>query len=200
MKHKNVILELYMEIWYCYKDGESMATPLFTTTEYLEACRICDKRGYNVIQTIDLELQEEEEPAAPLPYTGEMEATKLRQDALKWWNELESPVKLEYWREYSQFSPSHSPDELTGREIQNIWAVKINPPIKPYTGEGLRMAELLAENEKLKHQVKMLREVATWAKGQLCSLRYSYKPGQIAYNETTEIMKDITEALNNTVS
>lgn len=61
MKKKNVILELYMEIWYCYKDGESMAYSLFTTTSYEDAEAICRGKGYNVIQVIDLELQDFEE-------------------------------------------------------------------------------------------------------------------------------------------
>lgn len=57
-KIKKVILELYMEIWYCYEDGKSMAYPLFTATEYEEAEAICREREYDVIQVIDLELQD----------------------------------------------------------------------------------------------------------------------------------------------
>lgn len=61
MKQKKVILELYWEIWYCYEDGKSMAYPLFTTTEYIEAEAICKKRRYKIVQIIDIELQNIEE-------------------------------------------------------------------------------------------------------------------------------------------
>ena len=60
-KSKKVILELYMEIWYCYEDGKSMAYPLFTTTTYEDADSKCQKRKYEVIQVIDLELQDLED-------------------------------------------------------------------------------------------------------------------------------------------
>jgi len=60
-KQKQVILELYMEIWYCYKDGKSMADPLFTTCELQEAEEMCRERNCEVIQIIDLELQESED-------------------------------------------------------------------------------------------------------------------------------------------
>lgn len=58
MKKTKVILELYLEIWYCYRDGKSMAYPLFTCTSYEEADAECKKRGYDVIQTIALELED----------------------------------------------------------------------------------------------------------------------------------------------
>lgn len=56
------------------------------------------------------------------------EITTLRQDALKWWRNLSESQKLVYWAEYctAVFSPSLRPSDLTGREIQNIWAVKTN--------------------------------------------------------------------------
>lgn len=56
------------------------------------------------------------------------EYQELRQKALEWWKKLDSSVQLEYWREYQKytFTPSGSPEQLTGREIQNIWAVKTN--------------------------------------------------------------------------
>lgn len=50
-----------MGIWYCYKDGKSMANPLFTTTELQYAEMRCEEKGYNIIQIIDLELQDLEE-------------------------------------------------------------------------------------------------------------------------------------------
>jgi hypothetical protein len=51
---------------------------------------------------------------------------ELRQKALEWWKSLDSSVQLEYWREYLlyTFTPSGSPDQLTGSEIQNIWESK----------------------------------------------------------------------------
>ena len=61
MKQKKVILELYMEIWHCYEDGKSMAYPLFTTTSYEDAEARCNKKGYEIIQVIDLELQDFED-------------------------------------------------------------------------------------------------------------------------------------------
>lgn len=58
-ENKKVILELYMEIWYCYEDtnNNGMNNALFTTTDYEDAERICNKRKYEVVQVIDLELQ-----------------------------------------------------------------------------------------------------------------------------------------------
>ena len=49
-----------------------------------------------------------------------------REIAIKWWNDLSKNIKLEYWTDYCMkvFSPSKMPEELTGREIQDIWAVK----------------------------------------------------------------------------
>lgn len=43
--------------------------------------------------------------------------------SLVWWKKLKSNIRLYYWREYQKntFTPSHSPDELTGREIEEIW-------------------------------------------------------------------------------
>lgn len=61
LKELKVILEFYMEIWYCYEDGKSMAYPLFTNTSYDEieaTCRACEME---VIQTIDMSYLENEE-------------------------------------------------------------------------------------------------------------------------------------------
>jgi hypothetical protein len=57
----------------------------------------------------------------------------------------------------------------------------------PYTGEGVGMAELLAENEKLKEQVKMLREAISF-------LVEDYR------TDTTESMEIAKQALIDTVS
>ena len=46
-----------------------------------------------------------------------------REQASAWWQPLLSSEKLRLWREYQKitFTPSHSPEELTGREIEEIW-------------------------------------------------------------------------------
>lgn len=46
-----------------------------------------------------------------------------RQTALVWWSELDSSDKLVLWRKYQEdtFTPSGSPSDLTGREIETIW-------------------------------------------------------------------------------
>lgn len=51
---------------------------------------------------------------------------ELRQKALEWWKSLDSSIQLQYWKEYQQqtFTPSGSPEQLTGREIQAIWSIK----------------------------------------------------------------------------
>lgn len=49
---------------------------------------------------------------------------KNRTKALAWWRELSPQQKQIYWEEYSAYSPSVNYSQLTGREIQNIWAVQ----------------------------------------------------------------------------
>ena len=46
-----------------------------------------------------------------------------RQQALEWWRSLPSNTQLEFWRQYQEttFTPSGSPDQLTGREIEQIY-------------------------------------------------------------------------------
>lgn len=46
-----------------------------------------------------------------------------RETVLKWWNELPSTIKLNYWYIYqhSSFTPSHGPEELTGREVERLY-------------------------------------------------------------------------------
>lgn len=58
-----VILEFYMEIWYCYEDGKSMAYPLFTDTSYQGISDTCEACELDVIQTIDLSYLDEGEGA-----------------------------------------------------------------------------------------------------------------------------------------
>lgn len=50
----------------------------------------------------------------------------LRSQALYWWNNLSNIVKHELFVGYNQFTPAKNYTELTGREIQNIWAVQTN--------------------------------------------------------------------------
>lgn len=61
-----------------------------------------------------------------------MEKTKetLRTTALAWWKQLKSNIQLDYWRIYQKttFTPSHSPNELTGREIEEIYDKEVLKP------------------------------------------------------------------------
>jgi hypothetical protein len=52
---------------------------------------------------------------------------ETRVKALVWWNKQSSSKKLNFWREFQKitFTPSFSPDELTGREIEQIWLSEI---------------------------------------------------------------------------
>lgn len=59
---KKVILEYYMEIWYCYDyENGSMANPLFTSTSYELAEAEAEDAGYEVVQVIDIELEDFED-------------------------------------------------------------------------------------------------------------------------------------------
>jgi len=49
-----------------------------------------------------------------------------RKEALAWWEELSPEQKQAYWEGYSTYSPSVTYSQLTGHEIQNIWAVQTN--------------------------------------------------------------------------
>lgn len=71
--------------------------------------------------------------------------SSTRQSAIAWWNYLKSNLKLYYWRNYQKttFTPSHSPDELTGREIEEIWK---NENSFMYT--GLTQSEFINNCEK----------------------------------------------------
>ena len=53
----------------------------------------------------------------------------LRENAIAWWGNLSHQSQWEHFFEYKQvvFTPASKPDGLTGREIQNIWAVKTTP-------------------------------------------------------------------------
>ena len=120
MKQKKVILELYMEIWYCYQDGKSMAYPLFTTTTYEDADNICKKRNYDVIQVIDLELQDfDDTPDHKTWWKGlnEEEQTKLCQkhfQGIPVESLMERSIKVMYHYE----NPETTTNTVTGEIIK----------------------------------------------------------------------------------
>ncbi len=60
LKGLKVILEFYMEIWYCYEDGKGMNDALFTKTSYEEIDATCKACELDVIQTIDLSYLDED--------------------------------------------------------------------------------------------------------------------------------------------
>lgn len=51
---------------------------------------------------------------------------ETRAKALAWWEGLSPEQKQAYWEGYSAYSPSVNYSQLTGREVQNIWAVQTN--------------------------------------------------------------------------
>jgi len=53
---------------------------------------------------------------------------ELRSQAITWWNELTEEQRDTYYNGYKQWTPASSSRGLTGREVQNIWAVAMNPP------------------------------------------------------------------------
>jgi hypothetical protein len=54
LKGLKVILEFYMEIWYCYEDGKGMNDSLFTKTSYEECVNTATKCGMEIVQEIDM--------------------------------------------------------------------------------------------------------------------------------------------------
>ena len=53
---------------------------------------------------------------------------ELRFKAITWWNELTEEERNNYFSGYKKWTPATASNGLTGREIQNIWAVAMNPP------------------------------------------------------------------------
>ena len=49
-----------------------------------------------------------------------------RTKALQWWNGLTNEEKENFFAGYKLYTPATSHTQLTGREIQNIWAVQTN--------------------------------------------------------------------------
>ena len=49
--------------------------------------------------------------------------TKSRQQAIEWWKNLPSNIQLGFWKQYQEttFTPSNSPEQLTGSEIEQIY-------------------------------------------------------------------------------
>ena len=96
----------------------------------------------------------------------------LREQALLWWDNLPETERAEYFNGYTKFTPADNHSQLTGREIQNIWAVAMNLPTPQeqvkHTAElnrniGLDAALVVldkelkakeAENESLKEQLE----------------------------------------------
>ena len=62
MKKQTVILELYMDVWYCYDyENGSMANPLFTSVSEELSFAEADSLGYEVVQVIDLQIEDFED-------------------------------------------------------------------------------------------------------------------------------------------
>lgn len=49
-----------------------------------------------------------------------------RISALKWWNNLTNEEKQKFFDGYKLYTSATNHAQLTGREIQNIWAVHTN--------------------------------------------------------------------------
>lgn len=66
-----------------------------------------------------------------------------RQIAIEQWDKLSFNLKLYYWKNYKKttFSPSQSPTDLTGREIENI--MKTIPINTNQMSEGEMEQEIL---------------------------------------------------------
>ncbi len=47
-----------------------------------------------------------------------------RRRALKWWNNLTNEEKTNFFNGYSLYTPAKDHTQLTGREVQRIWAVQ----------------------------------------------------------------------------
>lgn len=52
----------------------------------------------------------------------------LREEAMHWWNNLDSQEKERYFDGYAKFTMAENPYQLTEGEIQNIWAVITTEP------------------------------------------------------------------------
>ena len=153
MKKTKVILEFYLEIWYCYDhETGSMANPLFTSTSYELAEWEARDAGYEVVQVIEFEEEEDEQPPAP-----------IKEDA------KHTPGEL--FLDDGDFDRTGEPDELyiRGRlkdELFDVCNFGCND-----TGFALDYAAalvtrynqaptLLKENEQLKAEIERLRK---WA-------------------------------------
>jgi len=44
--------------------------------------------------------------------------------ALKWWSNLTNEEKQKFFEGYKLYTPAKGHTQLTGREVQNIWAVQ----------------------------------------------------------------------------
>jgi len=55
-----------------------------------------------------------------------MNTSELRTKALVWWNNLTDEEKQKFFNGYTFYTPATDHTQLTGREVQNIWAVEMN--------------------------------------------------------------------------
>lgn len=119
MKHTaitttKVILEFYMEIWYCYKDeGGSMADPLFTSTSYEMAEAEAKDAGYEVVQVIEFVDEEESYNQAPTLYR---ENKELKEALTAYVESVLHPDHVQKW--YNQYKD----DETANRVLVNAIA------------------------------------------------------------------------------
>ena len=77
------------------------------------------------------------------------ETVSTREQALSYWKFLPSGEKLRLWREYQKttFTPSNSPDDLTSREIEEIWR-KQTKQVGFIGGESLALSVGLKPSQK----------------------------------------------------
>jgi hypothetical protein len=135
---------------------------------------------------------------------------KTREDALTWWSELTPLQKAFYFSNYSPYTPAKDYTQLTGREIQNIWAVMTTPELNKEEGKDdepndlidwigkkglhdtkeilneLKVINLTKENAQLKERVKTLEG----------ALKRLYNALDSCVELTPEIMKQAKQALN----
>ena len=55
-----------------------------------------------------------------------MNTSKNRTDALQWWHNLTDEEKQKFFDGYKLYTPATDHTQLTGGEVQNIWAVQTN--------------------------------------------------------------------------
>ncbi len=136
---QKVILEFYMEIWYCYDyENGSMANPLFTSTSYDLADAEAKDAGYEVVQVIEFE-DEEETEAAPTPTSKEgLEDGFTKGD----WIIEETP---------NDGDTSHI---ICSADKETTIAGIYKWPVEDYDKEAEANARLIAESKNMHHALK----------------------------------------------